>query len=542
MHAQRTKRSFSKDQSLPETPSPFWHRPFHTNQGKDLDRKPAARTDTNTRLNGAEGRGHHLGTFSILNQAPLAVQPRLTVRPAGDRYEQEAERIAQQVLEMPAENAHQHNLGNGETLQMESTSQRFAAGGFEVSGNFERLVNSRRGIGSPLSADVRAKLEPHFGADFGDVHVHTDSQSDKLVRSIQAEAFAIGKDIFFSKGAYQPGSREGQALIAHELTHVTQQMGNLYIQPQGNKKKKKKGGKEYTLLEEDVGEEEQTGREEESEDISAEISEYIAISKRFAREMSGEKYAAEISGEGEAEAEAKAKAIIENNQGELTALAELGARIESRLHLAGEFESDYLQAKAEIKAAFKANVGAEAKLELTKEGIQVSVGAEARVIASVDAQGSVKIGGVELKGKAEAVAEASATAKGTLTVSKEGLEVSAEAGAFAGVSAHASAGVEVKGLKYEVGATAMAGIGGKVSGSFEIKGGKIRITGELALALGLGAGIDLDIEIDPKAIAQSIWQAIEKKVGDEIFRRIKNYITDRKARREGYTRLVESYP
>jgi hypothetical protein len=66
-------------------------------------------------------------------------------------------------------------------------------------------------------------MEGAFGADFSGVRVHTDAQSDSLNKSIQAKAFTTGSDIFFSKGAYDPGSQDGQQLLGHELTHVVQQ-------------------------------------------------------------------------------------------------------------------------------------------------------------------------------------------------------------------------------------------------------------------------------------------------------------------------------
>ena len=50
-----------------------------------------------------------------------------------------------------------------------------------------------------------------------------DTQSDQLNRSIQARAFTTGQDVFFRQGEYDPGSKDGQELIAHELTHVVQQ-------------------------------------------------------------------------------------------------------------------------------------------------------------------------------------------------------------------------------------------------------------------------------------------------------------------------------
>jgi hypothetical protein len=69
-------------------------------------------------------------------------------------------------------------------------------------------------------------MERAFGADFSGVRVHHDAHADALSRPLQARAFTTGQDIFFSQGAYRPGTSSGQELIAHELTHVVQQNGN----------------------------------------------------------------------------------------------------------------------------------------------------------------------------------------------------------------------------------------------------------------------------------------------------------------------------
>jgi hypothetical protein len=67
-------------------------------------------------------------------------------------------------------------------------------------------------------------MEKAFGGvDFSQVKVHNDAVSDQLNQSIQARAFTTGQDVFFRGGEYDPGSRGGQELIAHELTHVVQQ-------------------------------------------------------------------------------------------------------------------------------------------------------------------------------------------------------------------------------------------------------------------------------------------------------------------------------
>ena len=84
-------------------------------------------------------------------------------------------------------------------------------------------VQRMRGSGTPLPDSVRAPMEQAFGVDFSHVKVHTNAQSDMLNRSLQAYAFTTRQDIFFRRGSYNPESKMGQQLLAHELTHVVQQ-------------------------------------------------------------------------------------------------------------------------------------------------------------------------------------------------------------------------------------------------------------------------------------------------------------------------------
>ena len=111
-----------------------------------------------------------------------------------------------------------------EEVKMKPLVQRSSpAGGMAATPDLEASIQQARGSGQPLADSVRKPMEQAFGADFSGVNVHTDSQSDQLNQSIQAKAFTTGKDIFFRQGEYDPGSRGGQELIAHELTHVVQQ-------------------------------------------------------------------------------------------------------------------------------------------------------------------------------------------------------------------------------------------------------------------------------------------------------------------------------
>ena len=83
-------------------------------------------------------------------------------------------------------------------------------------------VEIPEGGGAKLPNGVRAKMEPKLGADLSDVQVHTGGASAKAAAGIGARAFTVGSDVHFNSGEFAPGSKEGDRLLAHELTHVVQ--------------------------------------------------------------------------------------------------------------------------------------------------------------------------------------------------------------------------------------------------------------------------------------------------------------------------------
>jgi hypothetical protein len=217
------------------------------------------------------------------------IQTKLTVGPAHDQYEQEADRVAQQVMTMPTpiggtqpagadhssvqrEAAEEEEVQmkplaasitplvqrqaeeeeeiqakpiaqrqpeeeelqmkpavqrqeDEDQLQMTPAMQRLGEGGFEVNDVFEQQLAASRGSGSPLPASAREFMEPRFGADFSGVRVHSGSESAQLNRSVSANAFTIGQDIYLGEGKSDVTSAAGKELLAHELTHVIQQQG-----------------------------------------------------------------------------------------------------------------------------------------------------------------------------------------------------------------------------------------------------------------------------------------------------------------------------
>jgi hypothetical protein len=165
------------------------------------------------------------------------IQTKLTIGAPGDKYEQEADRVAAQVVHQinapmssqpeQSQSIQREAMPSEDELQMKAIAQlQPSEPGMTATPDLETSIQQAKGSGQPLADNIRQPMEQAFGADFSGVKVHTDAQSHQLNQSIQAKAFTTGQDIFFRQGAYNPASRGGQELIAHELTHVVQQNGN----------------------------------------------------------------------------------------------------------------------------------------------------------------------------------------------------------------------------------------------------------------------------------------------------------------------------
>ena len=77
--------------------------------------------------------------------------------------------------------------------------------------------------GEALDEGVRQWAEPRIGHDLRGVRVHTDARAAESARSIDALAYTVNRHVVFGERQYQPSTRTGRKLIAHELAHVAQQ-------------------------------------------------------------------------------------------------------------------------------------------------------------------------------------------------------------------------------------------------------------------------------------------------------------------------------
>jgi len=162
----------------------------------------------------------------------------------GDRYEQEADRVAEQVMRMPEQTIqHQVKSEKEGVVQRKATAnsitplQPSSTGQDQVSEVPPIVDEVLRSPGQPLDSATKAFMEPRFGHDFGKVRLHTDDKAGRLTRSLDANAFTVGFNIVFAKDL-NPANTKGKHLLAHELTHVIQQRlsgrAKIALQPAGN--------------------------------------------------------------------------------------------------------------------------------------------------------------------------------------------------------------------------------------------------------------------------------------------------------------------
>jgi len=147
----------------------------------------------------------------------LGLQTKLMVNDPGDIYEQEADRIADQVMAAPV---HPGVTGAPPRIQRfsgQSNGQMYAA-----PASVDSVLASP---GMPLEPALRQVMGQRFGHDFSRVRVHFDEAAEQSAREVKANAYTVGHDMVFGAGRFVPGTHEGRRLIAHELTHVVQQSG-----------------------------------------------------------------------------------------------------------------------------------------------------------------------------------------------------------------------------------------------------------------------------------------------------------------------------
>jgi hypothetical protein len=124
---------------------------------------------------------------------------------ASDRSEEEADRISEALPTAPVPEHAERPMQQGATATAVPND----------------LVGS---AGQPLPSAVRTFMEPRLGHDLGHVRIHADASAARSAESLNADAYTYGSHIAFGPGRFAPATRDGNALIAHELVHSIQQV------------------------------------------------------------------------------------------------------------------------------------------------------------------------------------------------------------------------------------------------------------------------------------------------------------------------------
>lgn len=143
---------------------------------------------------------HDLSLIPLYAKAPAKSQLQLKVSAPGDRYEQEADKVAEQVMRMrdPAGSGHQD-------ADRHTTSSRYGS------------ANKSSSDAKALNPELRQFFEPRFGHNFSGVRVHTNHAANESASHVRARAYTIGNDITFATGEYRPMTVEGKRLLAMSL-------------------------------------------------------------------------------------------------------------------------------------------------------------------------------------------------------------------------------------------------------------------------------------------------------------------------------------
>lgn len=171
------------------------------------------------------------------------IQPKLTVGEPNDRFEREADAVADAVVANgptapPALQTKCDGCGaeEGALIQRqeldekdeeESVQTKAADGGLtETHGDATQSLESRlcdSAGGTELPQQTLMQMNSAFGADFSAVRLHTDHDALQMNQALGARAFTHGRDVYLGQGAFDPQSHSDNRLLAHELTHVVQQ-------------------------------------------------------------------------------------------------------------------------------------------------------------------------------------------------------------------------------------------------------------------------------------------------------------------------------
>ena len=140
-----------------------------------------------------------------------------TMADAKRRKQKQKKKQLHKLEEEKEEEELQTKTNNKQTVRSSQTADS------GVNSATAKRISERQGSGQAMDADTKHFMEANFHKDFSNVRIHNDKEANNLSHQLHAQAFTLKQDIYFNTGKYNPGSKSGKHLLAHELTHVVQQ-------------------------------------------------------------------------------------------------------------------------------------------------------------------------------------------------------------------------------------------------------------------------------------------------------------------------------
>lgn len=176
---------------------------------------------------------HNFSRIPLHSHTTGAIQAKPAINTFGDEYEQEADRIAEQVVRMPDPQLQRACACDGECLKGHAEqlgqegkrlqTKRIQSNGTRQIGVPPIVHEVLADFGQPLDMATHSFMEPRFGQDLSRVRLHAGERAAESARAVGARAYTVGMDIVFGDGEYASQTSYGRKLLAHELAHVVQQ-------------------------------------------------------------------------------------------------------------------------------------------------------------------------------------------------------------------------------------------------------------------------------------------------------------------------------
>jgi len=125
-----------------------------------------------------------------------------------------------------------------ERQRLESRFREGSGGGFALPSSLDGLLRAKQESrpsaaqaveqatsthGIELPRELQQRFEASLGVGLSSVRIHTGGRSAAAADALGARAFTIGRQVHLNAGEFNPHTREGQRLLAHEVSHAVQQ-------------------------------------------------------------------------------------------------------------------------------------------------------------------------------------------------------------------------------------------------------------------------------------------------------------------------------